>query len=258
MDVPPDGSLEILDGHFILSLDSPEATLEVAGGKGACLSRLARAGFPVPTGFLITTAAYGAFVQANGLAGQIVELGRSAPADDPTSLEDTSQAIRQLFDQGVILQAVATAIRQAYGDLCPAGHDYPPVAVRSSATAEDLPGASFAGQQETYLNVRGEEALLAAVKRCWSSLWTARAMAYRASQDIASAPVPSGAEAAISLAVVVQLMVSAEAAGVLFTVNPLTGDCDEAIINAAWGLGEAVVGGQVTPIWWWWTKPLAG
>jgi len=113
------------------------------------------------------------------------------------------------------------------------------VAIRSSATAEDLPEASFAGQQETYLNVRGEEALLAAVKRCWASLWTARAMAYRARHGIDPASV--------SLAVVVQQMVPAEVSGVLFTVNPLTGDRDEMLINAAWGLGEALVSGRVTP-----------
>jgi pyruvate,water dikinase len=114
-----------------------------------------------------------------------------------------------------------------------------PVAVRSSATAEDLPGASFAGQQDTYLNVRGKAALLEAVKRCWASLWTARAMTYRARRGIDSSMV--------SLAVVVQQMVAADAAGVLFTANPMTGKRDEIVINAAWGLGEAIVAGHVTP-----------
>jgi pyruvate,water dikinase len=113
------------------------------------------------------------------------------------------------------------------------------VAVRSSATAEDLPGASFAGQQETYLNINGIEQVLAAVKRCWASLWTARAIGYRARQGIG--------EQGLSLAVVVQMLVPAEAAGILFTANPVTGQREQAMISAAWGLGEAVVGGLVTP-----------
>jgi rifampicin phosphotransferase len=110
---------------------------------------------------------------------------------------------------------------------------------RSSATAEDLPDLSFAGQQETYLNVRGEAGVVAAVKRCWASLWTARAIGYRARQGIGPQEV--------SLAVVVQELVPADAAGILFTANPLTGARDELMINAAWGLGEAIVSGQVTP-----------
>lgn len=129
---------------------------------------------------------------------------------------------------------IARAILGAYRDLGGAA-----VAVRSSATAEDLPGASFAGQQETFLNVRGEEALLTAVKRSWASLWTARALAYRTRWEISSQSV--------SLAVIVQQMVPAAAAGILFTVNPLTGAKDEIVINASWGLGEAVVGGRVNP-----------
>ena len=112
-----------------------------------------------------------------------------------------------------------------------------PVAVRSSATAEDLPEASFAGQQDTYLNVRGLEDLLAAVRDCWASLWTARAMAYRARQGIDPASV--------SLAVVVQQMIDAESAGVMFTANPSNGHRDETVISAAWGLGESVVSGSV-------------
>ena len=113
------------------------------------------------------------------------------------------------------------------------------VAVRSSATAEDLPELSFAGQQDTFLNVRGSEAVLDAVKRCWASLWTARAIGYRTQHNID--------QDAVSLAVVVQRLVNAEAAGVLFTANPINGRRDQAVINAAWGLGEAIVGGLVTP-----------
>jgi pyruvate,water dikinase len=131
---------------------------------------------------------------------------------------------------------IAAAIGQAYAAL---GQGDLPVAVRSSATAEDLPEMSFAGQQETYLNIRGEAPVLDAVKRCWASLWTARAIGYRARHGIAPADV--------SLAVVVQELVPADAAGILFTANPLTGARDQAMINAAWGLGEAIVSGQVTP-----------
>ncbi|OQY36344.1 MAG: hypothetical protein B6243_03380, partial [Anaerolineaceae bacterium 4572_5.2] len=113
------------------------------------------------------------------------------------------------------------------------------VAVRSSATAEDLPDASFAGQQETYLNISGAASVLEATQKCWASLWTARAIGYRARQSIASEGV--------ALAVVIQEMVFADAAGIMFTANPLNGKRDEALINASWGLGEAVVGGAVTP-----------
>lgn len=225
--------------NIVLPLDSPEATLGVAGGKGANLNRLIRAGFPVPPGFLVTTAAYRAFLQAKGLEEQIIELSRSASAADPISFENASQAIRRVFDEESIPTSIAREIHWAYQDLCYAVEPHLCVAVRSSATAEDLPTVSFAGQQDTYLNVRGEEALLVAVRRCWSSLWTARAIVYRARTGIDPTMV--------SLAVVVQQMVPAEAAGILFTINPLTEDRDEAVINAVWGLGETVVGGRVTP-----------
>src|SRR5437773_2322973 len=138
---------------------------------------------------------------------------------------------------------IAGAIRQAYKEFPSmnrgtTGGDQP-VAVRSSATAEDLPEMSFAGQQETYLNMHGAAMVLDAVKRCWASLWTARAIGYRARNNIAPQDV--------SQAVVVQALVPADAAGILFTANPLTGDRGQVMINAAWGLGEAIVGGQVTP-----------
>ena len=201
-----EGTMEAL----VLPLHSSEATLTTAGGKGANLSQLARAGFPVPSGFLVSTAAYWAFVQANGLQPQIVARARSGAGTD---FEDASAAIRQLFERASIPSQVATAIQQAYAALCPEGKAPTPLAVRSScctclvckcpedgeapiqlavrssATAEDLPGASFAGQQETYLNVRGEQDVLQAVKQCWSSLWMPRALAYRARQ--ASIRLPS-------------------------------------------------------------------
>src|SRR6266581_3429631 len=171
---------------LVLPLNSQKASLAIVGGKGANLSQLVRAGFPVPTGFLVSTAAYQAFVQDNDLHQQIVARARSGAATD---FEAVSAAIRQLFERASIPAQVATAIQQAYAALCTQGQAPVPLAVRSSATAEDLPGASFAGQQETFLNVRGEQEVLQAVKRCWSSLWTPRALAYRARPGIDPATV---------------------------------------------------------------------
>jgi phosphohistidine swiveling domain-containing protein len=205
----------------------------LVGGKGANLGELSRAGLPVPPGFVLTTKAYDAFVEAAGLEDEIV--GLASKLEDPAAFEEAAQKIHALFARGEIPDRVAAELHSAYERLA----NGEPVAVRSSATAEDLSGASFAGQQETYLNVRGEEALLEAVKACWASLWTARAMAYRERQNIEAASV--------SLAVVIQRMVEAEAAGMLFTADPVSGRRERAVINAAWGLGEAIVGGQVTP-----------
>ena len=219
---------------FVLSINSAEATLDKVGGKGLNLCRMTRSGFPVPPGFLVTTEAYHVFVQANNLQEQIVALA----SNQANISERRSAAIRQLFANGRIPADLTEAIHHAYADLTQTVDDLP-LAVRSSATAEDLPGASFAGQQESYLNVRGEQAVLQAVKRCWSSLWTPRALEYRARQGIDPATV--------SLAVVVQVMVPADASGIMFTANPINGARDEIVIDAAWGLGEAIVGGLVTP-----------
>ncbi len=209
--------------------------IALAGGKGANLGEITNAGLPVPPGFVVTTRAYDAFVEAGGLREEII--GLASGAEDPTTFEEAAEKIRALFQRGQMPDGVAREIRAAYDGLDEGGEV--PVAVRSSATAEDLPGASFAGQQETYLNVRGAGALEEAVRACWASLWTARAMAYRRRQGIDPATV--------GLAVVVQRMVDAEAAGILFTADPVGGRRDRMVINAAWGLGEAVVGGEVTP-----------
>jgi rifampicin phosphotransferase len=208
--------------------------LALAGGKGANLGELSRAGLPVPPGFVVTTGAYDAFVEASGWREEIVALASPPEVGDANAFEAAAGEIRALFSGGEVPAELAQEIEAAYGEL-----GEPPVAVRSSATAEDLAGASFAGQQETYLNVRGVGALMAAIKDCWASLWTARAMAYRARQDI-------GAED-VSLAVVVQRMVESRAAGVMFNANPANGRRDQASLSAAWGLGESVVGGSVTP-----------
>ena len=206
-----------------------------AGGKGANLGELVQAGIPVPPGFVVSTAAYDAFVQANKLQAQIVNL--AAQADDPASFTAASEKIQALFAAGKIPDDLAQKIANSYQELTQANGQA--VAVRSSATAEDLPEASFAGQQDTFLNVQGDDALLEAVKRCWASLWTARAIAYRLRQAIDPGSV--------SLAVVVQQLIPAETSGILFTANPVNGARDQMLINATWGLGEAIVGGLVTP-----------
>lgn len=202
------------------------SSLPTAGGKAANLGELLRGGFPVPPGFCVTTAAYSLLVERCGLAGRMAAaLARGG---------DDASDLRQAFLEAEMPPEIADAVRTAYRELGPG-----PVAVRSSATAEDLAGAAFAGQQESFLNIVGESALLEAVRACWASLWTDRAVAYRRRQGID--------QATVKLAVVVQRLVPAELAGVLFTANPVTGARDETVIDFNPGLGEAVVSGQVTP-----------
>jgi rifampicin phosphotransferase len=220
--------------EFTLPLDDARATLDTVGGKGESLAKLRRAGLPVPDGFHVTTDSYLRFVAENGLQPHILAAVQEADATRPETLEAASRRIGEFFEAARIPAEIAAAISAAYSELHGAA-----VAVRSSATAEDLPEASFAGQQETYLNIRGGEALLAAVKRCWASLWTGRAIGYRIKNAID--------QERVALAVVVQELVPADAAGVMFTADPISGARDEVLINAAWGLGEAVVSGAVTP-----------
>lgn len=222
--------------RFTLSLDDASATLDLAGGKGAALTRMVLAGFPIPPGFHVTTGAYRLFAAENQLQPRILKALEPVSLSHPPTLEAAAQAIGQLFAQAPIPPEIAEAIVQAYAALPGSS---PAVAVRSSATAEDLAKASFAGQQETYLNVSGVQAVLEATRKCWASLWTPRAIGYRARQGILPGEV--------ALAVVVQLLVPAEASGILFTANPLNGRRDQMVVNASWGLGEAVVGGLVTP-----------
>jgi pyruvate,water dikinase len=221
---------------YILPLSDSTASLETVGGKGASLTRLINAGLPVPDGFHISTEAYRKFITVNDLGITIEEALSQVDVMKPFTLESASRQIGESLIQAKIPPKVSADIVKAYAVL--PGKD-PAVAVRSSATAEDLPDASFAGQQESYLNISGAGQLLEATKKCWASLWTARAISYRIQQGISTEGV--------ALAVVVQLLVPAEVAGILFTANSITGRRDQALINAAWGLGEAVVGGKVTP-----------
>jgi phosphohistidine swiveling domain-containing protein len=226
----------LASSEYVRPLADPRATLETVGGKGASLARLASAGLPVPDGFNLTTAAYRHFLYVNGLQEQILSKLEVVDLDRPSTLESAAREIQVAFRQGQIPRELVSAIIEAYTAL--PGQN-PAVAVRSSATAEDLPGASFAGQQETFLNVSGADAVLEATQKCWASLWTARAISYRARRGIGPDEV--------ALAVVIQLLVSAESAGIMFTVNPVNGARDQVAINAAWGLGETVVGGRVNP-----------
>src|SRR5499427_7526333 len=197
-------------------LDLRASDVAVAGGKGANLGELTCAGFPVPDGFVLTTPAYAVAARAAGV--------------DPRDPGGAAERLRTAPVPG----AVAAAARDAYAALGGGS-----VAVRSSATAEDLPGASFAGQQDTILNVTGEETLLDAIRRCWASLWNERAVANRAANGID--------DATVALAVVVQRMVDASVAGVLFTADPITGTRRRAAIDAVRGLADALVSGAVDP-----------
>ena len=221
-----------------LLADIHKTQIAEAGGKGANLGELYRSGLPVPPGFVVTTDAYRCFVEVNALQGWIVTLASQTQIGNPQAYEAVSNQIRDLFMTGAMPNELQESIRAAYDRLV-AEDNQDAVAVRSSATAEDLPQASFAGQQETFLNVCGADALLGTIKECWASLWTARAIAYRQQIGINHATV--------GMAVVVQTMVSADVSGILFTANPTTGERDEMVINASFGLGEAIVSGAVTP-----------
>ena len=208
----------------------PDDGLAIGGGKAVNLGRMLRAGLPVPEGFCVTTAAYGRVV-APAVADLVADLaGREGP-----DLDAAAARLRSAIVAVPLPEGLAAEITRAYAVL---GPDVP-VAVRSSATAEDLAEASFAGQQDTFLGVVGAAAVQDAVRRCWASLWTDRAVSYRATHGIA----PAG----LALAVVIERMVDARTAGVMFTANPLTGCRTETVIDAAYGLGESVVSGAVNP-----------
>jgi pyruvate,water dikinase len=225
MNRSPQSSLA--EAELVAPLERVSRTdVQSAGGKGANLGELVHAGFSVPAGFVVTTAAYDRFVTHNCLSETILRVLREQP--------DSGATIRAAFEGAPIPPEVERSILAAYQQL-----GQGPVAVRSSATAEDLPEAAFAGQQDTYLNIVGPQALLDAVRRCWTSLWTDRAIAYRERQRVD--------QRTVKLAVVVQRMVGAEAAGVIFSANPVTGARDEVVVDASPGLGEAVVSGLVTP-----------
>ena len=221
---------------YVIPLSDLRAKQHTVGSKGVWLARLSVAGLPIPTGFHITTAAYRRFVVENRLQPAIEKALEGVDLHQPATLEAASQAIRDAFINGRMPEEISVAVSLAYANL-PGG--FPSVAVRSSATTEDQPSLSFAGQQASYLNVSSIPALFEAIKRCWASLWTARAITYRLQHQVEMK--------SLAMAVVVQVLVPAQASGVLFTAHPTTGARDLAVINANWGLGETVVGGLVTP-----------
>ncbi|HSJ55526.1 MAG TPA: PEP/pyruvate-binding domain-containing protein, partial [Anaerolineae bacterium] len=207
----------------------------LAGGKGANLGDMIQAGLPVPPGFVITAPAYRLVVETAALAGRIDDLLLDLDRSACNQLQKVEPLIRDLFTDVLIPTALEETILSCYRQL---GENVP-VAVRSSATAEDLAGASFAGQQDTILNVVGAEALLRAVRRCWSSLFTAQAIFYRCQRGFDDREV--------SMAVVVQKMVNSAKSGVSFTVDPVLRNHYQMVIEGVWGLGEGIVSGQITP-----------
>ncbi len=214
--------------------------LNLVGGKNASLGELIRADIPVPPGFSITTEAYQDFLSEGGIKERIAKILSLIEVQDVASLEEASRTIRELIKTAPFPKEIEEVIRsnyQALSEVCEVANI--PVAVRSSATAEDLPGASFAGQQDTFLWVRGNEEVLDKIKSCMSSLFTARAISYRIKMGFPHEKV--------LISVGIQKIVDAKAAGVMFTLNPLNGDPSKVVIEGNWGLGETVVSGQVNP-----------
>ncbi len=229
--------------------------IAVAGGKGASLAEMYNNNFPIPQGFIITAGAYTFFIEYNSLQEKINSLLISLDIQDTEQLQTTSRKIRELIESSSFPKELEEAIKEAYSildidknqlnnakgsalSILKTGHEPPFVAVRSSATTEDLADASFAGQQDSFLNVKGEKELLKKVKECFSSLFTARAVYYRAKKKFAHEQA--------KLAVVVQRMVDSEKSGVIFSRNPTKGD-NTIVIEAGWGLGEGVVSGKIKP-----------
>ena len=238
---------------YTISLELVDKENKKVGGKGANLGEMMRAGLPIPPGFVVTTDSYDRYIRANKLEEKIKALVAGTSIEDPSSLERASAEIKALIMNGKMPVDIERAIRDAYEVLCVgkevkniggAALDFVKagretfVAVRSSATAEDLAEASFAGQMKTLLNVRGINNLLKAVKECWASLYTPRAIFYRKTKGIGNE---------ISIGVIVQRMINSEKSGVIFTVDPTTNDQSKIVVEAAWGLGESVVSGLVTP-----------
>ena len=212
--------------------------VSLVGGKGANLGEMAKAGFPVPRGFIVTSKAYFDFLEENKLKSKVFQELKKINADDPQTINEASEKVKKLILSGQISSTLAKEIIFNYlklGSLITQAL----VAIRSSATAEDLPTASFAGQQVTFLNIRGEANVLKKIQECWASLFEARAIFYREEKGFDHLKV--------GLAVPVQEMVPAEISGVMFTINPVTHQKSQLIIEAVWGLGEFIVQGEVTP-----------
>jgi len=210
------------------------------GGKNASLGEMIKAGIRVPPGFAVTTQSYLDFITLSGLKEKIFTILSEMNPDDAAAVNETSKKIQGLIKGAEIPEDISQAIEQAYEKLCQdCGLEVAPVAVRSSATAEDLPTASFAGQQDTYLWIEGKTNVLEKVRDCWASLFAPRAITYRVNNNFPHDKV--------LISVGVQRMVDSKTAGVMFTLNPTDGDRSKVVIEASWGLGETVVSGSVNP-----------
>ncbi|MDL2246915.1 phosphoenolpyruvate synthase, partial [Methanobrevibacter sp. OttesenSCG-928-K11] len=206
---------------------------------GANLGELTQAGIPVPPGFVVTAETYEKFMKSSEINDEVMSILNKLDINDTKALQSASEKIKKIIIKTPIPDDMSTLILEAYNQLSQrVGEDYADVAIRSSATAEDLPEASFAGQQDTFLHVKGDDEVMEYVRKCWASLFEARAIFYREENNFDHSKV--------YIAVVVQQMVDADKAGVMFTVNPSTGE-EIALIEGSWGLGEAVVSGDVTP-----------
>src|SRR3989338_642958 len=210
-----------------------KSSVSEAGGKGASLGEMTRAGIPVPPGFVVLASAFDRFLQETEMDEEMEVILKKVKPKDISSVDKASAEIRDMIAREKMPKDLEVEIRNAYRRL-----RAKLVAVRSSATAEDSKVASWAGELETYLNIT-ESSLIASVMRCWSSLFTSRAIFYRFEKKLHRKPV--------SVAVVVQEMVQSEISGICFTVHPVTKDHDQMVIEAGFGLGEAIVYGQVTP-----------
>jgi pyruvate,water dikinase len=221
--------------QMILSFEEVgKKDISLVGGKGANLGEMLRHGIPVPPGYVVTAPAYSYFLEQAQLKAPIQKLLDKLDASDTRALQDISAQIKELITGAPMPANIAEAVEQGYRRLGGG-----PVAVRSSATAEDLPEASFAGQQRTFLNVRGEQEVVRAVQDCWASLFEPRAIFYRAQHRFGHLE--------IAIAVPVQRMVQSHVSGVMFTVEPMTSDTSKIVIEAVFGLGEAIVSGEVIP-----------
>jgi len=216
-----------------------EPSHELLGGKCASLVSMTAAGMPVPPGFAVTTASYDAFLHESGISDEIAGLIDSLRHHDLSHVDEVSAQIREHIESRPVPDHVRDELRSAYDALQSRFSEEVPVAVRSSATAEDLPDASFAGQQDTYLWLMGFDAVRHHIRRCWASLYTSRAILYRLKNGIS--------EEDLSMAVAVQKMVNAKTSGVAITMDPTTGDRSKITIDASYGVGEMVVSGTVTP-----------
>ena len=220
--------------HIVWFAQVGRESVPLVGGKGANLGELTQANIPVPPGFVVTTHAYRQFIEDSGLDHTLRRLLAGLNVNNDEQLNSRAEAVRHAIEQAEMPAIMQQEITAAYAQL---GEG--PVAVRSSATAEDLAEASFAGQQATFLNIEGGVNVVEAVQRCWASLFEARAIFYREQAGWGHLDV--------DLAVPVQRMVQSESSGVMFTVDPITNDTNRIVIEAAFGLGEAVVGGLVSP-----------